>query len=84
MSVFAKENFEKSGHWLYYNYNGQKKFVARFKYRNPFTMTKFKNQLMKNHTPVEYFSKLDQGETPLGILRDADMAWYFNILEKNS
>jgi hypothetical protein len=27
---------------------------------------------------------LDQGETPLGILRDADMAWYFNILEKNS
>jgi len=78
---FQKSLFETKGDCVFY----QGKFVARFKWRNaPVTKAMFKNQLMKNHTPAEYFSKLDQGETPLGILRDADMAWYFNILEKNS
>ena len=80
--MFEKALFSYSAGWLYYTVNNERKFVARFKYRNPITKAKFVKQLMKNHTPAEYFEKLGNRETPVGILRDADPAWYAEIMSK--
>ena len=80
--MFEKGLFDRNGQWLYYNHNGERKFVARFKHRGPFTPAKFQKQLMKNHTPAEYFAKLENGDAPLAILRDADEAWYLNLLNR--
>ena len=43
MKDFKKENFDYSGGYLTY----EGKFVARFKYRGPITMAKFRNFLIK-------------------------------------
>ena len=80
--MFEKALFSYSAGWLYYTINNEQKFVARFKYRNPITKAKFVKQLMKNHTPAEYFEKLGNRETPVGILRDADPVWYAEIMSK--
>ena len=80
--MFEKALFSYSAGWLYYTVNNERKFVARFKYRNPITKAKFVKQLMKHHTPAEYFEKLGNRETPVGILRDADPVWYAEIMSK--
>lgn len=83
MTKFEKNSFNYSAGWLTYgDYPERPKFVARFKYRGPFSKGVFLTQLIKNHTVEEYFAKLDAGETPLGILRDADPVWYQNRLNK--
>lgn len=43
------------------------KFVARFKH-NRARWKDFRNFLVANFTPEEYFSRIENNETPLGIL----------------
>ena len=76
---FTKENLKKDG--MYLLFGESRKFVARFKYRSaPVTMAKFRKELIANHTPASYFKALDNGKTPLGILKEANPTWYNQIL----
>lgn len=61
---FEKENFTYGGGYL--SYNGA--FVARFKYRGmrP-TKSQFQKTLIKHYTPAEYFERMANRETPIGI-----------------
>jgi hypothetical protein len=43
-------------------------------------MAKFRKELIANHTPANYFKALDNGKTPLGILKEANPTWYNKIL----
>lgn len=70
MTKFAKENFIKSGDFLHYDLNGERKFVARFK-RSRSDMNRFITFLTKNFTAEEYFAKLEEERVaPLKILQD--------------
>jgi hypothetical protein len=62
MMMFIKEEFNYSGGYLTY----QGKFVARFKYSKDHAQ--FKNFLIRNFTQSEYFERLANGESPLGVL----------------
>lgn len=57
-------------------------FVARFKYKGPFTKAVFLKELIKNHTAETYFAALEAGKAPLEVLRDANEAWYYDVLNK--
>lgn len=73
--AFTKFNLIKSGMYLFYG--NERQFVARFKHNGPFTMAKFKKELIKNHTPEDYFFALiGDNKTPLEILRNKNPAWY--------
>lgn len=63
MSKFVKENFSYSGGYLSYD----SKFVARFKYQAG-DRASFQSFLIKNFTPEEYFTRLENRESPLEIL----------------
>jgi hypothetical protein len=74
MANFIKENFSYHGGFLHYyrdglfiRENGAEKFVARFKYCKR-DKPGFQSFLIKNFTQEEYFSRLEAGETPQGIL----------------
>lgn len=85
MNAFFKKFFVTSdGNFLYYMLNGERKFVARFKHRGPITKAKFVKQLIANHTPAEYFEKLNGRQAPLAILRDADPVWYNEIMNPSN
>jgi hypothetical protein len=62
MMMFLKEEFNYSGGYLTY----QGKFIARFKYIKDHNQ--FKNFLIRNFTQTEYFERLANGESPLGVL----------------
>jgi len=74
MNKFTKESFKKDGQYLLYG--PERKFVARFKHGGPFTMMKFRKELMMMHTPKEYFAKLRSGMAPVDILKQANKGWY--------
>ena len=78
MTKFAKSEF--SFHGGYLTYGADRKFVARFKHRGPFTKAKFLKELIANHTVESYFEALKE-KAPLAILRDANEDWYYGILE---
>lgn len=81
MNKFTKDNLKKSGQYLLFG--PDRKFVARFKYRGgPFTMSKFKKELIANHTPDSYFYALDNGIAPLTILKNVNPLWYDRIMTK--
>lgn len=86
MTKFIKSEFITSGEYVFYGPN--RKFVARFKHRGPFTKAKFLKELIANHTVESYFAELDavdpygNRKAPLAILRDANEDWYYGILEK--
>ena len=83
MATFDKNLFNFHGGFLTYgDYPERPKFVARFKYRGPFSMGVFKTELVKNHTPESYFAALDSGKAPLEVLRETNPTWYENRLEK--
>lgn len=82
--MFSKDLFVTSAGFLYYMLNGERKFVARFKHRGPVTKAKFVKQLIANHTPAEYFEKLNSRQAPLAILRDADPVWYNQIMNPSN
>jgi hypothetical protein len=76
---FSKENLIKDG--MYLLFGAERKFVARFKYsRSPFSMAKFRKELIANHTPASYFEAMESGKTPLGILKEANPLWYSKIM----
>jgi hypothetical protein len=80
MNKFTKQNLRKEGQYLLFGPDRQ--FVARFKYsKAPFTMMKFRKELMANHTPQEYFAQYHDGKAPLDILRDKNPVWYNNIMK---
>jgi hypothetical protein len=83
--TFAKDLFNYSSGHLYYNFKGERKFVARFKYsRSPFTKAKFLKELIVNHSPAEYFRKLEEErKAPLEILRETNPVWYSELLKKS-
>ena len=70
--MFVAANFENlTGRYPYvfYNHNGERKFVARFKHGTG-GKADFLRFLRKNFTPAEYFSKLEQGLAPLTVLEE--------------
>ena len=75
MNKFTKDNLKKEGQYLLFG--PDRKFVARFKYRGPFTMSKFRKELMANHTPEEYFAQYNTGKAPLEILKEKNPVWYY-------
>lgn len=80
MTKFKKENFNYHGGYL--TYAG--KFVARFKYSGtPIKMGMFKRELMKNHTVESYFSAIEAGETPVHILKNKNISWYVQAMNKH-
>jgi hypothetical protein len=82
MTKFTKTDFVTSGDYVFYSPTGsERKFVARFKHRGPFTKAKFLKELIANHSVENYFSAMDAGNAPLAILRDANEKWYYNVIE---
>jgi hypothetical protein len=79
MNKFTKDNLKKEG--MYLLFGPDRKFVARFKYSGPFTMAKFRKELIANHTPDSYFYALDSGVAPLTILKNVNPLWYSETLE---
>lgn len=69
MTKFAKENFEKSGMYVNYVLNGERKFVARFKYSKD-GKASFISFLIKNFTVEEYFGQFESGIPPMTILEN--------------
>lgn len=80
MNKFTKDTLKKDGQYLVFG--PDRKFVARFKYGGPFTMAKFKKELIANHTPETYFAEMAKGKAPLTILKEANPSWYDGIMEK--
>lgn len=78
MTKFIKSEFNFDG--MYLTYGADRKFVARFKHRGPFTKAKFLKELISNHTVEGYFSAL-KDKAPIAILRDANEDWYYGIIE---
>lgn len=82
---FTKETLVKSGQYLFTESDVfPDRFVARFKYSGPFTMSVFIKELIKNHTMEEYFEALENEDyskrkAPLEILRDKNPAWYKEV-----
>ena len=84
---FDKKLFIISVDYVFYTYNGERRFVGRFKYsRSPFTKAKFLKELVANHTVEEYFMQVAPygDKAPLDILREKNEDWYFDIIEKFS
>jgi hypothetical protein len=76
--TFTKSTLKKDGQYLVFG--EARKFVARFKYRGPITMAKFKKELIANHTPETYFAAMAAGKAPLTILKDHNPSWYGAII----
>ena len=80
--MWIKNNFrfDSFSRELFYRFNGEEKFVARFKYRrSPFSVSVFKKELIKNHEPSKYFSAIEN-QGPLDVLADANPDWAEEIL----
>jgi hypothetical protein len=67
MTAFVKQNFYINGDYVDYNIGDKSKFVARFKYAKG-GKASFVSFLIKNFSVEEYFSRLENQETPIGIL----------------
>lgn len=80
ITKFTKHTLKKSGQYLLTIDND---FVARFKYSGaPVTMAKFKAELIRSHTPAQYFHSLNvERKAPLNILRDSNPQWYSDLKE---
>ena len=58
-------------------------FIARFKYRGAFTKARVQKKIMEMFSVERYAKLMKDGGTPLGILKDADPDWYYELLYKN-
>lgn len=78
ITKFTNQTLRKSGQYLLTTDND---FVARFKYSGgPVTMAKFKAELIRSHTPAEYFHALNvERKAPLHILRESNPQWYSDV-----
>lgn len=85
MTKFNKDFFNFSGGYLIYFPEGfsdcrKRQFVARFKYKGPFSKGVFMTELLKNHTPESYFKAMET-QAPMEILREKNPAWYESKIE---
>ena len=78
MNKFTKDNLKREGQYLLFG--PDRRFVARFKHGGPFTMAKFRKELIASHTPNSYFAEYDRGIAPLTILQNANPDWYDGIM----
>lgn len=78
MNKFNKALFKKDGQYLLYG--ADRKFVGRFKHGGPFTMSRFRKELIASHTPATYFKALEEGKAPLTVLKEANPDWYKRII----
>jgi len=78
MTKFTKDQLFREGQYLLFG--PDRKFVARFKHGGPFTLAKFRKELIASHTPEQYFAELDAGKAPLTILKEKNPAWYGGVL----
>lgn len=76
MTAFIKKNFENSGDYLMYEFEGVRHFIARFKHRGGnCTKAQFKNALVKLYSVEEYLERV-KTEAPLKILmNDGHYEW---------
>lgn len=65
MTKFNKAEFNTSGEYL--TYGQDRKFVARFKHRGPFTKARLIKALCNLYTTEEYFARVKE-EAPFKIL----------------
>ena len=80
MTNFVKALINKEGEYV--TYGSDRKFIARFKHKGPFTKAKFLKELVENHTVESYFAAKKAGKAPLEILRDANEEWFYGVLNK--
>lgn len=79
--IWDKAQFKSDS--THITYGAERRFVARFKYKNaPITKAMFIQQLMKTTTPDEYFAELGRGKAPLQILIERDQKWYDSAICK--
>jgi hypothetical protein len=67
MTAFTKDTLVKSGMYIHYVADGERRFIARFKHARDGQAT-FMTFLRKHFTVEEYFAELDAGTPPLKIL----------------
>jgi len=70
---FDRKAFVVSGDYVFYPYNGERRFVGRFKYsKSPFTKAKFLKELVANHKQDDYFKQVAPygSKAPFDILRE--------------
>ena len=78
---FTKTNLVKSG--MYLLFGNDRQFIARFKHKGPVTMAQFKKELIKNHTPEDYFqAMIGDRQAPLEILKEKNPSWYEGLKSK--
>lgn len=65
MTKFVKEMFDTAGEYM--TYGPDRKFVARFKHKGPFTKAKLIKALVKFYDTETYFARVAK-EAPFGIL----------------
>jgi len=69
MANFTKENLSIESEYIIYRNGTESKFVARLKYGQKTSRGPFVTFLTKNFTVEEYFSRMENGESPLGIMQ---------------
>jgi hypothetical protein len=79
MTKFDKTSFNYFGGYL--TYGPDRKFIARFKHKGPFTKAIFLKELIKNHDVESYFAAMEYGKAPLQILKEANEAWWVATVE---
>ena len=94
MTKFNKDDFSYDGMYLNYlgDYEGAEYsragtrkplFISRFKYRGAFTKARVQKKIMELFSVERYAKLMKDGGTPLGILKDADPEWYYELLYRN-
>lgn len=58
-------------------------FIARFKHGGAFTKARVMKKIMQLFSVERYAKLMKDGGTPLGILKDADPEWYYELLYRN-
>jgi len=58
-------------------------FIARFKHGGAFTKARVQKKIMQLFSVEKYAKLMKDGGTPLGILKEADPDWYYELLYRN-
>ena len=58
-------------------------FIARFKYRGAFTKARVQKKIMQLFSVEQYAKLMKDGGTPLGIIKEYDPDWYYELLYRN-
>jgi len=62
---------------------GRDLFIARFKYSSSaITKAQFQKELINSFTVEQYVEACNNGSAPLEVLRDNNLNWYNNLMDK--